>query len=1560
MKHMLIVDKVERSRKVLTEIFQDKYPIIEAENSAQAIDIVNKRSKDIFLVLIDMCDSLDCVIMFLDEMNKLDLLNSIPVIAVTGPGISEVDVLRHGAWDYVSKPFHPDVINMRVENAIDKLMYIRAAANKAKIETKEQVLNLINGMPVPYVVLKYNNENDKNIGSNFKINYCNKSYAKLYGEDYKDIIGTSFTEFNDEDVLLDLCKKIASSENNNSTTTIELKKDGRVYSINLYSPKKNYCSLVFNDITNSKCIQKEYVETLVRENKLLMETNKQRERYELISAQTEAAIFEWNYGDNNIYASGNLKAYKWNNDISIESLNKIENIRGIHPEDKETLFYTFVKGVISGEKQVRTTLRIEKITGEYIWCKVVATCFHDNDGKLIRIIATLKDVNQEIEYLNRLKRDAEYDLLTGLYNRNTFYTKVRKMIKANKEVDFSIICFDINKFKLVNGIFGRNEGDRLLVYISQKLSEILNEYEYNICGRFDADVFCICLPTINVEESVETFEHLLDNYKINFNIVVSLGIYNIENKNISIDIMCDKARLALSTIKGNYLVRHISFDEKMNDILINEQEIINNMNTALTEEQFEVYYQPHYQLSSYKMCGAEALVRWVHPTKGMIFPNEFIPLFERNGFIMKLDEYVWEKVCIFLRNRLDEGKVVTPVSVNISKVNIYNPRLCDIVLSLIEKYNIPPNLFQVEITETAYTENKSSLLEVIKRWQEKGIIVMMDDFGSGYSSLNMLKDISVDVLKIDLRFLDGRDESGKGKSIMSSVIRMAKWLNMYVISEGVETKEQADFLRNIGCEYAQGYFFARPMPMHKFEELLDSNKNDIIVEHMHKGNNFDLIKSIWLNETGTNMIFNNSMCAMGIYEVCNGKIEAVSLNDEYFNLHGITRERFSSVEIHILDWIVEEDRSKTLCLFNEAFINNGVSKGTITKRLPNGKKLYLKITVKFIMGDIQNGIYISVLTDVTKEKQIEKKLEETNIEMAMILQTTPTAIVKFKWDAGLSILYANDFFYKLLGYTKESYYAQNGDKLEAIIPMSFYNEINTEFQEVVKNRGSKLFKKIRVLASDGSYRHLMSGNGFVYNGDKVKIFSTNLDITDLVNTEEKLQISTEQLKQRNLQLNDKYKRERQLREIVSANAMIYCEIDLIDNILLDGYEKNLLKAGVQIGDKGSSFLRKISNRCIHNNDLEAFQGAVNISNLLNSYKSGIYNIKQELRLNLYGKDDYTWAEIVTTMFESQINGHICCTITGKDISAVKQYEQALIDKSEKDQLTGLYNAVKFKKAVANHIEKYKNGVFYMLDIDDFKLINDKYGHGVGDNLIISVAHALSSSLPSHAIIARTGGDEYAAFVGVDISKSQAVEYAEAICREIRNKAPDKSMLDCLTCSLGVSTCGGCDICSYDRLYANADKAMYLAKQSGKNKYVFYENSNIKKDIKILLADDRNIRRSIIVRLLTDKYNIIETISGLTFLEKAHEYGKSVSVVIIDSTLPDITGLSVVEELQKDETLCNIPVIMLTKETDTELKRKAKLLGVECFIDKPIEAELLLRSVERIIERASTGQCEIVL
>lgn len=418
----------------------------------------------------------------------------------------------------------------------------------------------------------------------------------------------------------------------------------------------------------------------------------------------------------------------------------------------------------------------------------------------------------------------QYDRLTGLYSREFFYQRVREIIRQNSDKKFDLVCSNIENFKLINDVFGIAAGDQLLCGIGDLYRKAVGER--GICSRLNADQF-VCLLKDGICYTDEMFIkageaiNVLPNGK---NIVMKWGIYHIDDPSISIEQMCDRALLAARSIKGRYGKHFAAYDDKLRGELLRQQAVLDSMEQALAEGQFLVYLQPKYRLCDGALAGAEALVRWKHPEWGMQSPAEFIPIFEQSGFITKLDQYIWEKTCSILEKWEAAGYPSIPVSVNVSRADIYNTDILDILINVIQKYGLPAQRLHLEITESAYTENPGQIIETVRRLRELGFVIEMDDFGSGYSSLNMLNQMSIDILKLDMKFIESETAKFSKYGILRFIMDLAGWMGLRVVAEGVETREQMERLREIGCDYVQGYYFAKPMPEHEFEKLLTKQK----------------------------------------------------------------------------------------------------------------------------------------------------------------------------------------------------------------------------------------------------------------------------------------------------------------------------------------------------------------------------------------------------------------------------------------------------------------------------------------------------------------------------------------------------------------------------------------------------------------------------------------------------------------------------------------------------------------------------------------------------------------
>jgi len=424
----------------------------------------------------------------------------------------------------------------------------------------------------------------------------------------------------------------------------------------------------------------------------------------------------------------------------------------------------------------------------------------------------------------------EKDHLTGVYTEEVFCNKAAKLLEKNPGTEYAIVYSDIENFGLVKDLFGENAANNILVYMARVFKHFIDKD--GLCGRFEADHFVLFLKYNKeiLDENLKSVVKIINDFPVSMTIMLKFGVYKIDDPGMKIQAMCSRAVLAADTIKGKYGQHVAYYDNEIWEKQVYEQEIINCMEDAVKQKQFKVYFQPKYDLGSERVAGAEALVRWQHPEKGFMNPAQFIPLFEKNGFITELDQFVWDTTCGYIERWIRNGYPVVPISVNVSRTDIYNPDFIEIILGIIHKHGLQPEYIHLEITETAYTDNPEQIIDVVKKLKLIGFVIEMDDFGSGYSSLNMLNELPIDILKLDMGFVQG-DMGANSSSILSFIIGLAKWMDYAVVAEGIETVEQIQMLRNMDCNFVQGYYYAQPMPPEEFEDymlrhkVLDNNED---------------------------------------------------------------------------------------------------------------------------------------------------------------------------------------------------------------------------------------------------------------------------------------------------------------------------------------------------------------------------------------------------------------------------------------------------------------------------------------------------------------------------------------------------------------------------------------------------------------------------------------------------------------------------------------------------------------------------------------------------------------
>ncbi len=497
---------------------------------------------------------------------------------------------------------------------------------------------------------------------------------------------------------------------------------------------------------------------------------------------------------------------------------------------------------VEGESKSEVRFRIRKdgeFKGYISFCDSSVRIWGQNEIRALKMIgkiisAYLLKMRAFKEAEKTVWRLTRYDSVTGVMRYDTFKTEVEKILKEDTEGDYAIVYSDIRNFKYINEKYGYRQGDGILKDFVAGMD--LKKYSFMINGRVFSDNFVSLIKLDdkitkeNIGEHIDQYdrgfatkkESELDEIKIN---VIS-GIYIIEKGSDEIDKeyvnrIIDKANTARKYGKGTHSGRAVFFDSNMESRMRKQTEILTSMERALMNNEFVIVLQPKVELKGeHKIVGAEALVRWIRDDGRVIQPIDFIPLFEQNGFVVNVDFCVYEQVCKFLSKRIKEGKRVVPVSVNVSRVHLEKDDFMEKIENLISKYQIPRNLLEFELTENVFLENSDKAIQVMNKLKKMQFKVSMDDFGSGFSSLNLLKKLPVDILKMDKGFLDTDEIKGNDEVVIKSIIDMAKKMSITVLCEGVETQKQAMFLQNAGCDLAQGYYFSKPVMVEQFDEML--------------------------------------------------------------------------------------------------------------------------------------------------------------------------------------------------------------------------------------------------------------------------------------------------------------------------------------------------------------------------------------------------------------------------------------------------------------------------------------------------------------------------------------------------------------------------------------------------------------------------------------------------------------------------------------------------------------------------------------------------------------------
>ena len=931
------------------------------------------------------------------------------------------------------------------------------------------------------------------------------------------------------------------------------------------------------------------------------------------------------------------------------------------------------------------------------------------------------------------------DELTGLLDKQAFLECAQNLLdSANEEIEYAFIFFDLENFKIYNVNYGYELGDELLASIGYIIKDV---FPGQLISRFSGDHFVVCATSVQIVPAINDIRRRVKLIQKSVNMEMKAGIYVFEGgEDHDVVRCCDRARMACVSIKRQYDISFKFYDEDLGGSIRRKQEILDSLDEAIEKKYIKVYYQPIVRTLTGDVCSWEALVRWIDPNKGMVFPNEFIPVLEEYHLIPKVDAFVIEEVMSKYHTQVAHRMDAVPVSINLSRIDFEVFDVVSFIEQQVKKYRCPRNMFHFEITESALTKNARYIMDQVKKMRELGYSVWMDDFGSGYSSLNLLKNYEFDLVKIDMDFLSQFDESDNGKIILRHIVSMIKNLNVHTLAEGVENQEQYDFLKGIGCEMIQGYLIGRPMPylesldcVLKSGRKLESGQERFFENELGK---VDLLRQNPLQNVENNDIENPLPLAVGVVEDSVWKV--MYGNSGFKEL--IREFDFDSVKdvedmlnnTNGRKWTRQED-FKELCVHSKE-TGSPVSLDFI------GEGHIINLRIRYLCSDDtanKSAYLVSV-------RLLSRFLNSNNDNRINAISRSMLSMYECVDLYGIGNNYYENVFRNdsrlRLDYTgKKSKEVIRSIQEDIIYPddRKFFADLmnlDTIADRLKEEPGGSIIGFIRVLSPRKIYIWKTISLSMMHfeNYDAVMccVSTAPNEIARRMNTASSMA------------------KPEQFNEVSKYEAG--SDTDAI-NIL------QLLPLGVFWKDKERRF--KGANQMFL--DYYGFQSVESIigktdedmgwhidpepfkRDELDVIENGkvIENVHGECIVR--GQVRYISANKRPFVVDREIVGLVGFF---QDVTSELEQFEKMETLIKTDALTGLYNRRAFEEIVLKYEEQYHRNntdfAFFLLDIDKFKQINDMYGHDIGDEVLKAASRVFSRVASENSVVFRYGGDEF--------------------------------------------------------------------------------------------------------------------------------------------------------------------------------------------------------------------------
>lgn len=925
------------------------------------------------------------------------------------------------------------------------------------------------------------------------------------------------------------------------------------------------------------------------------------------------------------------------------------------------------------------------------------------------------------------------DELTGLLDKPAFYEWGQDLINdADEEASYAFIFLDMENFKQFNANYGFEKGDELLKSIANILQLV---FENQLVSRFSGDHFVVCSEITQVVHSILELKKRVKELQKDINLELKAGVY-IYNGEIKDVIRCtDRARVACASIKKKYDIDYKFYDDELGGHLARKQFIIDNLVEAIANKYIQVFYQPIVRSLTGNVCGWEALVRWIDPNKGTVYPNEFISVLEEYHLIHKLDCYVMEEVVsTFAKMEQAGDKEAVPVSINLSRIDFEIIDIASYMDELINKYQVSRNLFRLEVTESALTTNPDFIREQIARIRKCGYCVWMDDFGSGYSSLNILKDFEFDLVKIDMEFLRGFDINDNGKIILKHAVSMLKNLGFHTLAEGVETEEQYYFLQGLGCELIQGYFVGRPMPLEQSCELMNSDGRGF--ENVNERNFYNNLGSIdILKQNPLKNLHNDTSDALplAIGIVKDGYWSFAYANKAYMDiLKGNRNSTLEAAEKKInggsatwgeasMFWELCEQSKKTGLPESIEFVEDGKIINMRVRHISSDSNLKIDAYL----------LSVRILTHYVNESY-EEKINTVGKYMLSLYECVDLFGIDSSYFENIYLYNSKVHLDELNKDSRTVIKNIAEDKVHDDDRLAFkhFMDIDTIEERVAQSKTGVIEGFFKIKDIYGNYVLKVITLRVIQIMNNKAMLSCVIPVSNFVTT---------RLSEAAALKNSAIGSTEETDELAAYNILNILPVGIFwkdenrrfmgaNRMFLDYYGLPSLNA----------ILGKTDEDMGWHIDPEPFkQDELRVINEGHSIKdvAGECIVQGQVR------------NILATKRPFVVDGRIIGLVGYfKDVTEEVQKSGEMAKMASTDSLTGLLNRRGFEKTLPKYLEQYKKDnvdfAILVMDVDRFKQVNDMYGHNFGDAVLKTVSEKLKRIAGESSIVARIGGDEF--------------------------------------------------------------------------------------------------------------------------------------------------------------------------------------------------------------------------